>query len=100
MDFSSHARALELISKMGRRPSWRGPEGARAFHKIVESAEDLGVDYYVVCANTISNVGSDLKTNGNVCIFSLTHEQVDLLESGKAPNNSRFMSFREFINWL
>ena len=89
-----------LISKMRKRPSWQGVEGARAFRKIAESAEDLGVDYYVVCANTISNVGSDLKTNGKVCIFSLTDEQVKLLESGKAPNNSRFMSFRQFIDWL
>lgn len=100
MDFSTHGRALELIAQMRKRPSWQGPEGARAFHKIVDSAEDLGVDYYVVCANTVSKVGSELKTNGNICLFSLTHEQVDLLQSGKAPINSRFMTFREFINWL
>lgn len=101
MDFYSHERARYLISQMRKRPSWQGPDGAHAFHKIVESAEDLGVDYYVVCANTVDKVvGSDLKTNGNVCLFSLTHEQVDLILSGKAPNNTVFMTFRNFLNWL
>lgn len=67
MTFTSHARALELIAQMRKRPSWQGPSGAHAFHKIVDSAIDLGVDYYVVCVNTESRVGSDLKTDGNVC---------------------------------
>lgn len=58
VDFTSHAKALDLISKMNRRPSWQGADGAHAFHKIVDSAIDLGVDYYLVCANTVSNVGS------------------------------------------
>lgn len=100
MNFTSHARALELIAKMQKRPSWNGPDGAHAFHRIVDSATDLGVDYYVVCANTLNKVGSPLKTDGNVCLFPLTHEQVDLLQAGKAPNNSSFMPFREFISWL
>lgn len=100
VNFSSHEKALDLISKMNRRPSWQGEEGAHAFHKIVDSAVDLGVDYYLVCANTVSKVGSDLKTDGNVCLFQLTHEQVDLIERGKAPENSIFMSFSNFLNWL
>ena len=77
-----------------------GCRRAHAFHKIVDSAVDLGVDYYLVCANTVSKVGSDLKTDGNVCLFQLTHEQVDLIERGKAPENSIFMSFSDFLNWL
>ena len=100
MDFYSHERARYLISQMRKRPSWQGAEGARAFHKIEESAQDLGVDYYVVCANTTDKVGSDLKTNGNVCLFSLTHKQVDLIQSGKAPDNTIFMTFSNFLNWL
>lgn len=100
MDFCSHERARELISQMRKRPSWQGPEGAHALHKIVDSAKDLGVDYYVVCANTVDKVGSDLKTNGNVCLFALTHEQVDLIQSGCAPQNTIFMTFKEFLNWL
>jgi hypothetical protein len=100
MNFTSHPRALELIAQMRKRPSWQGPDGAHAFHKIVDSAINLGVDYYVVCANTVSKVGSELNTDGNVCLFPLTHEQVDLLQAGKAPNNSSFMTFQEFMNWL
>lgn len=100
VDFKTHDKARDLISKMNRRPSWQGPEGARAFHKIVDSAADLGVDYYLVCANTVSNVGSDLKTNGNVCLFRLTHSQVDLIQSGKAPKDTEFMTFSDFLAWL
>mgnify|MGYP003296450901 CR=1 FL=1 len=100
VDFSSHSKALDLISKMNRRPSWQGANGAHAFHRIVDSAMDLGVDYYLVCANTVSKVGSELKTNGNICMFQLTHRQVDLIESGRAPENSMFMSFGEFLQWL
>ena len=100
VEFSSHTKALNLISKMNRRPSWQGSEGAHAFHRIVDSAVDLGVDYYLVCANTVSKVGSDLKTNGNVCVFQLTHRQVDLLQNGCPPENSRFMTFDDFLKWL
>ncbi len=100
MEFTSHDRARTLISQIRKRPSWQGPEGAHAFHKIVDSAQDLGVEYYVVCANTTSKVGSDLKTDGNVCLFPLNHEQVALLQAGKAPNDTRFMKFQEFLAWL
>lgn len=100
VDFSSHAKALDLISKMNRRPSWRGPNGAHAFHRIVDSAADLGVDYYLVCANTVSKVGSELKTNGNVCVFQLTHRQVELIQNGYPPENSMFMTFGDFLKWL
>lgn len=98
MDFYSHDRALCLISQMNKRPSWRG--GPKAFHKIVESASDLGVDYYLVCANTVSRVGSALKTDGNVCLFQLTHEQVDLIAGGKPPQRTLFLTFSEFLAWL
>lgn len=99
--FSSSEKALNLISKMNRRPSWKGENGARAFHRIIDSAEDLGVDYYIVCANTVSrSIGSELETNGNVCLFRLTHDQVNLLEKGKKPENSEFMTFQQFLDWL
>lgn len=100
VDFTSHKKALDLISKMNRRPSWQGADGAHAFHRIVDSALDLGVDYYLVCANTISRVGSQLKTNGNICMFQLTHHQVELIESGRPPENSIFMPFSDFLRWL
>lgn len=100
MEFTSQNRALELLSKMNRRPSWQGPDGAHALRKVVDSAADLGVAYYLVGANTVSKVGSDLKTDGNVCLFELTHRQVDRIESGKPPEESVFMTFHDFLKWL
>lgn len=100
VEFSSKDKALDLISKMNRRPSWKGDKGPHAFHKIVDSADDLGIDYYLVCVNTVSEVGSDLKTDGNVCFFRLTHEQVDLLSEGKKPKDVEFISFERFLEWL
>ena len=101
VDFATHDIALKVIAKMNRRKSWQGENGAHALHRIVDSAADLGVDYYLVCANTISDqVGSPLKTNGNVCLFKLTHKQVDLLASGSPPEDSSFMTFADFLKWL
>ena len=100
MPFTDHDRALELISKMNRRPSWKGAGGAHAFHRIVDGAADLGVDHYMVCVNTTDRVGSELKTDGNVCLFRLTHEQVDRIEKGKKPVDSRIVTFGQFLGWL
>ncbi len=100
MDFFNYSRASELVSKMNRRPSWQGPNGAHALHKIVDSASDLGIDYYLVCVNTVSKVGSDLKTSGNVYFFQLDHDQIKLLTDGKPPKNAEFCSFNEFLDWL
>lgn len=100
VEFSSLDIALSVISKMNRRKSWQGKNGAKAFHKIVDSAQDLGVDYYLVCANTVDEVGSMLKTDGNVCVIKMTHDNVVLLENGNKPNDVTFMSFAEFLEWL
>lgn len=100
VDFTDQNRALDLVSKMNRRPSWQGQSGAQAFHKIVDSAEDLKIDYYLVCVNTVSKVGSDIKTSGNVLYFRLDHDQIDRISAGQPPQNSQFCSFTDFLNWL
>ena len=100
MDFYSHSRAAELVSKMCRRPSWQGPNGAHALHKIVDCAADLGIDYYLVCVNTVSKVGSNIKTSGNVFFFRLNHEQIDRLSRGLPPQYYQFCNFSQFLDWL
>ena len=30
-----------------------GRKRGKGIHRIIDSAEDLGVDYYIVCANTV-----------------------------------------------
>lgn len=100
VNFDTHDLARNLISKMNRRPSWQGPNGAHALRKIIDSAYDLGIDYYLVCVNTISKVGSDIKTNGNVCLFRLSHEQINRLERGLPPTDTEFLSFDKFLEWL
>ncbi len=100
VEFRSEDRALDLVSKMNRRPSWQGESGAHAFHKIVDSAIDLNVDFYLVCANTISRVGSDLKTDGNVLFFRLTHDAIDRLSSGLPPMDYTFCTFHSILEWI
>jgi hypothetical protein len=100
MDFYNKQRAGQLVSKMNRRPSWQGPNGAHALHKIVDATIDLGIDYYMVCVNTVSKVGSEIKTNGNVYFFRLTHDQINRLFNGQEPLDAQFCSFENFLNWL
>lgn len=98
--FETQANALRLISMMNRRPSWQGPAGAHALHKIVDSADDLSIDYYMVCVNTVSKVGSDILTDGHVLFFKLTHEVAEQISAGQAPKDSSFMTFDDFLDWL
>lgn len=98
--FTNKAKAEDLISKINRRPSWKGANGAHALRKIVDSAEDLNIEYYMVCVNTVSKVGSAINTDGNVYFFRLDHKQIDRLEEGAAPLNAVFCTFQEFIDWL
>lgn len=99
-EFTTKEEALRLISKMNRRPSWQGRNGARAFRKIAESSLDLEIDYYLICANTISSVGSKLKTDGNVCILHMTNDIIDGLENGLNIDDVEFMTFNNFLDWL
>jgi len=100
MNFSSEAEAKRLVSTMCRRPSWGGPKGAHALHKVAAAAQDLNIEYHMVFANTLGKVGSDLKTNGNVLYFPLTAAAVNLLSKGQVPDNAIFCSFHTFINQI
>ena len=99
-DFHSEAEAKRLVSMMNRRPSWQGVNGAHALYKIAAAAQDLNIQYYLVCANTTGGVGSALNTSGNVLYFPLTSEQIDRLSAGQAPTNATFCTFQHFLNQL
>jgi hypothetical protein len=100
VQFTTEAKAREVVSKMNRRPSWQGPNGAHAMHKIADAAADLNVDYYLVCANTAGEVGSPLNTQGNVLRLPMTHASVDALSNGHVPPDATFCTFRQFLAWL
>lgn len=98
--FTDAREAERLVRQINKRPSWRGPDEAHALRKIVAAAEDLKIKYYLACANTVSKVGSDLKTDGNVYFFQLNNKQIDNLEKGAQPDNPKFCSFKDFIKRL
>lgn len=100
VDFSSEAEAKRLVSTMNRRPSWSGPNGAHALHKVAAASQDLNIEYHMVFANTVGKVGSALKTNGSVLYFPLTAAAVNLLSKGQVPSNSIFCSFQSFIDQI
>lgn len=100
VEFTSEAEAKRVVSMMNRRPSWQGPNGAHAMHKIADAAVDLNVDYYLVCANTVGRVGSVLNTNGNVLFFPMTHASINALSNGQVPANATFCTFQQFLAWL
>ncbi len=96
MPFKSKEVSERLISKMNRRPSWKGPGGAQALRKILNSSQDLKLDLFLVAANTIGRVGSEIDVDGNCYVFELSHQQIDNLESGKPPANGIFGKFKDF----
>jgi len=100
VEFVDKAAAAGVVSKMNRRPSWQGPNGAHAMHKIADAAADLSVDYYLACANTLGKVGTDLKIDGNVLLFPMTHHGIETLSKGKVPADSVFLTFDRFLEWL
>lgn len=100
VEFNNKDRAANLVSKINRRPSWRGPNGAHALYKVVEASSDLSIDYYMVCVNTVSKVGSDIKTDGNVFYFPLTNSQIERLSKGLPPSDAEFCAFDDFLEWL
>lgn len=96
MPFKSKEVAERLISKMNRRPSWRGPNGARALRNILTCSQDLKVDLFLVAANTVGRVGSKIDIDGNCYVFKLSDQQIDNLENGKPPINGNFGKFKDF----
>lgn len=100
VNFSSETEAKRVVSMMNRRPSWQGVNGAQALHKIADAADDLAIEYFMVCANTVSKVGSALNTAGNVLYFQLSHDQIDRLSKGLPPAGAVFCSFEQFLAQL
>ena len=96
MPFKSKEVAEGLISKMNRRPSWRGPNGARALRNILTCAQDLKVDLFLVAANTVGRVGTKIDIDGNCYVFKLSDQQIVNLENGKPPINGSFGKFKDF----
>ena len=97
MPFKNKHEAERLISKINRRPSWKGIYGARSLRRIVKDCEDLNIDLYMVCANTLKKVGSKLDLTGNCYVFKLSIEQINKLEKGQPPTNGILCSFKKFI---
>lgn len=100
VEFVNEKRAEDLICKIRRRPSWRGPGGAHATYKIVDAASELNITIYMACINTIGKISDKFKTDGNVYWFPLSHTQINRLLKGLIPHGARFDSFNNFINWL
>lgn len=98
--FATEAEAKRLVATMHRRPSWGGPNGAHALLKVAAAAQDLRIDYHMVCANTVGNVGTALKTDGNVLHFPLTEAAVHSLSRGRVPHNAVFCTFAVFLGQL
>ncbi len=100
VSFRNKSHAESLVSKMNRRPSWQGKSGAHAMRKILNSAKDLSINYFMVCINTLGRVGSRIKEDGNVYYFPLTDFNISTLESGKPPSNAIFSTYKEFLDFL
>jgi len=99
-DFSSRAIVEDLTIKMNRRPSWQGQAGAHGIRKLIEAANDLGIEYYLVGVNTTGGVSNNIKTDGNYFSFRLTHEAIDNILAGRLPDGYNFGKFSEFLDWL
>src|SRR5450830_661998 len=99
-EFTTQARAEELVRTLNRRASWAGPEGAHALHSIVNAARDLAIDMHMVLINTIGKVGNSLKTDGNVYMVPLSHPQVDRLAERRTPSDGSFGPFGSFLDSL
>ena len=97
VEFVNRTRAEQLIKKLHRRPSWQGPEGPHGLRKIVEASDDLGIDLFMVCVNTVGGVSNQYKTDGNVYWFPLSHDQIDRLVRGHLPTDANFDSFSAFL---
>lgn len=68
----------------------RRPTAARALYKVLAAAEDLNINFNMVCANTTNGVGSPIDVNGNVLYFPLTERQVKRLQAGEKPESAVF----------
>lgn len=97
---SSKTEAERLVKMFTRRPSWKGNKGPHGMRKLIDSASDLNLNYWMVCVNSIKGVSNSIVTDGNAFRFPLTHENIDRILNGDAPTDSVFSTFHELIEWL
>lgn len=93
--FFSEAEAQRLAATIQKRPT-----AGRALPKILAAANDLGIDFQMVVANSVGGPGTPVDTNGNVLYFPLTAQQINLLMAGQQPVNAVFCSFQNFVQQL
>ena len=98
--FESKDKALELVKKINRRPSWKGVNRAHGTKKIVLASKDLEVEFKMLCVNTNGGVSNDILEDGNALIFPLTIDNIELLLKGKEPSNTEFGALKDILNKL
>ena len=92
--------ARKVIQKMNRRPTWQGANGMIAWRTIIDFANDINANIYVVCMNSVSSTDTTIIPGSNAYIFPLTSENLDRISKGEIPENDVFLSFSEFEAWL
>jgi hypothetical protein len=97
---SSKSEAERLGKMFTRRPSWKGNKGPHGMRKLIDSASDLNLNYWMVCVNSVKGVSNSIVTDGNAFRFPLNHTNIDRILNGQAPNDSVFSKFSELIEWL
>lgn len=98
--FESKDKALELIKKINRRPSWKGSKKAHGTKKIVLASRDLQVDFKMLCVNTKGGVSNDILEDGDALIFPLTIDNIELLLKGKEPSDVEFGALKDILKQL
>lgn len=92
--------ARKVIQKMNRRPTWQGANGMIAWRSIIDFANDINANIYVVCMSSASSTDTTIIPGSNAYIFPLTSENLDRISKGEIPENDVFLSFSEFEAWL
>lgn len=93
--FVSEAYARQLAATLQKREKLKF-----TLPKILAAANDLGIDFQMVVANSIGDPGTPMDTNGNVLYFPLTAQQINLVTTGQPLVNAVFCSFQEFVKQL
>ena len=100
MPLKNKYEAERLIKMFSRRPSWNGPNGPHGIRKQIAAANDLKIDYWMVCVNSEKGVSNSIVISGNAFWFKLTNENINRILNKEAPVNSIFGTFDELLAWL
>jgi hypothetical protein len=100
MPLKNKREAERLIKMFVRRPSWKGTHGPHGIRILINASDDLQMNYWMVCANSVKGVSNELVTDGNAFWFQLNHENIDRIINGYAPAYSEFGTFEDLISWL